>query len=550
MPRLSRRRFLGLLAASGGAMTWGGCGSAPDVERTVPGRIVNSGPPRGHAMRQITGWSDFTRELPRCDAVVVGGGISGLAAAWKLRRSGIDRLLLADLDDAPGGTSRSGERDGLLFPWGAHYIHIPPREADCIHEILSDLGIIEGYDSEGVPLVEPGALLRWPHQRLFHRGRWTEGLVPFEASDAGREQVHRFEDAMLRWTLYRGRDGRRGFAMPLHYSSGDGHVRALDRISMAEYIEGEGWDTPALRWLVDHACRDDYGSRADQVSAWAGIHYYACRYYDYRVQDQYPSHTLTWPGGNGYLVAKIADYVGREKILANTLVAKAEVEGEWVRVGLVDLTNGDKVTMRVRALVYAGKLHTAPHVVVGMPPEQAAAMRNISYSPWLVAAIFLKEPLAEHTTWDNILYDSPSVGYVAADHQRDESGRALVYYWPFVDDLEESRQRLLHEGHQYWVQHILADLFPAHPDIYEKVEQIDLYRWGHGMPRPVPGSLWGAGAELRRRPLERIFFASCDASGLPLCEEAVYSGIRAAEDALERIGHPCETSLAGLAHGA
>ena len=125
-----------------------------------------------------------------------------------------------------------------------------------------------------------------------------------------------------------------------------------------------------------------------------------------------------------------------------------------------------------------------------------------------------------------------------------------VYYWPFTDDLEASRRRLLREGHQYWVSHILADLHPAHPDIYDKVERIDLYRWGHGMPRPVPGSLWGAEAQLRRRPLERIFFASCDASGLPLCEEAVYSGIRAAEDALECIGHPCETSLAGLAHDA
>ena len=547
MTQLSRRRFLSLLAG-GGAMAWGGCRSEPALQPTVSGSIVNSGPPRGHMMRQITGWSDFRHELPPCELAVVGGGISGLAAAWKLRRSGIDRMLLIDLEDALGGTSRSGERDGLIFPWGAHYIHIPPREADCIHQILGDLGIIEGYDSEGAPLVEPGALLHWPHERLFHRGRWTESLVPFETSAVGREELCRFEDAMLRWTLYRGRDGRRGFAMPLHYSTADGKVRALDRISMADYMEAEGWDNPTLRWLVDYACRDDYGSRANQVSAWAGIHYYACRYYDYRLQDQYPSHTLTWSGGNGHLVTKLANCVGHDKIMANTLVAKVEVEGEWVKIGLLNLTNGDKMKLRVRALVYAGKLHTTPHVLVGLPPEQAAAMRSISYSPWLVAAIFLKEPLAKDTTWDNVLYDSPSVGYIVADHQTDGSGRVLVYYWPFVDDLQESRRRLMREGHQHWVRHILGDLYTAHPDIYDKVESIDLYRWGHGMPRPVPGSLWGATAELRRRPLERIFFASCDASGLPLCEEAVYSGIRAAEDALKCIGHPCETSLPGLAH--
>ena len=60
--------------------------------------------------------------------------------------------------------------------------------------------------------------------------------------------------------------------MPLRYSTADPKVRHLDEISMAQYLREEGWHDDRLGWLVDYACRDDYGSTAAQVSAWAGIH--------------------------------------------------------------------------------------------------------------------------------------------------------------------------------------------------------------------------------------------------------------------------------------
>ena len=36
--------------------------------------------------------------------------------------------------------------------------------------------------------------------------------------------------------------------------------------------------TPHLRWYLDYCCRDDYGAGAAQVSAWAGLHYFASRH--------------------------------------------------------------------------------------------------------------------------------------------------------------------------------------------------------------------------------------------------------------------------------
>ena len=433
--------------------------------------------------------------------------------------------------------------------WGAHYINIPPAEADCIHEILQDLGVIDGYDAENKPLVAAGSMLRWPHERLFYRGRWTDGLDPFiDASSREREALLRFEDEMLRWTLHCGRDGRRAFTMPLRYSTNDVRVRRLDQISMAQYLREEGWHDDRLRWLVDYACRDDYGSTAAQVSAWAGIHYYACRFYDYRLHEAYPAHTLTWPEGNGHLVTQLANRLGENEIKQQALVARLAEDRSQVRLGYIDLATGEKRQLTARAVVYAGKLHTAPYAIVGLPDAQAQAMAAIEYSPWLVAAIFLKEPLAaSQTTWDNVLYDSPSLGYVVADHQQGGGGRVLLYYWPFVDQLAEARHALLAQNHSFWTEQIMADLLRVHPELDDLVERIDLYRWGHGMMRPSPGSLWGPMAGWRQQPMERIFFASCDATGLPLCEEAIFSGMLAAERAMDCLGMTYSSSLGGLA---
>ena len=71
--------------------------------------------------------------------------------------------------------------------------------------------------------------------------------------------------------------GRKAFTVPTALSSDDAEWTALDKVSMARWLEAEGFRSPRLRWLVDYACRDDYGTTAEHVSAWAGIWYFAAR---------------------------------------------------------------------------------------------------------------------------------------------------------------------------------------------------------------------------------------------------------------------------------
>ena len=559
MKRLPRRSFLKSLLAGSVALPFA-CTERPARRPVgdVPSSFIDRvSPAQGHLLRRPVDPSEFaTARETTVDALVVGGGVSGLAACWKLRQAGVQRVLLVEIADQLGGDAAAGQAQGLVFPLGAHYINVPPAEADCVHEVLSDLEIITGYDAAGRPIIHPDHLLRWPAERLWEDDSWSEGLDPFGAAGTGElEQLHAFEDDMLRWTLYRGQDSRRGVAMPLAYSTADARVRDLDAMTMAEYANQQGWNSARLSWLIDQACKDDYGGTAADISAWAAIHYFACRFYDRRVKEQYPTDTLTWPDGNQFLVQGMARDLNKDECWLSTAVVGLLPGATTTQALCIDAATGESLRVHAHSVVYAGKLHAAPYVVPDMPRQQRRAIEQLDYVPWLVAAVKLSSQLGDSgLSWDNVLMGSPSVGYVSARHQTSPAarpeGEVLVYYLPLIEDLTSTREQLLGDDPQPWANRVLADLTRVHPHLPNLVEGIDICRWGHGMVRPAPGVIWGPGAEQRRQPFGRVAFASCDAGGLPLFEEALFAGIAAAEHSLDTLDTTYTTSLHGMpVHG-
>jgi hypothetical protein len=174
------------------------------------------------------------------------------------------------------------------------------------------------------------------------------------------------------------------------------------------------------------------------------------------------------------------------------------------------------------------------------PPRHVA---EFEYGAWLVANLFLKDrptgrgfPLA----WDNVLYDSPSLGYVVATHQRglDRGPTIFTYYHPLCEHApHEARRLLLGQGWSECADVALTDLRRAHPGIDSLVERLDVMRWGHAMVRPRPGFVWGGARRAAVRPYRGIHFAHSDLSGIALFEEAFAHGVRAAAEVLAASGH-------------
>ncbi|MCC6522212.1 MAG: FAD-dependent oxidoreductase, partial [Polyangiaceae bacterium] len=268
------------------------------------GRLLGASHTRGHLLRGA--------ELPaptappeQTDVVIVGAGASGLGAAYRLRESGL-ALTVLELEDFVGGTSAWGDDGVVSHPWGAHYLPAPGPEARAVLRLLSDLGVVTGWDAAGLPRFDEERLCHAPEERLFYRGRWHEGLTPTAALEpAERAELARFEAAEAELEEAVGRDGRPVFQIPVERSSRDPRWLELDRISMADWLLREGYRTPFLRWYVDYATRDDFGGHAEDVSAWAGLHYFAAR--KLRTEQLAGSHYLVWPEGNGWLLRRMLD---------------------------------------------------------------------------------------------------------------------------------------------------------------------------------------------------------------------------------------------------
>jgi len=136
-----------------------------------------------------------------------------------------------------------------------------------------------------------------------------------------------------------------------------------------------------------------------------------------------------------------------------------------------------------------------------------------------------------------VIADSPSLGYVTATHQtgRDHGPTVWTWYLPLSDrPPREAREWLLGLTWEQAASIVVKDLEIAHPDIRGSITRLDVMKWGHAMVRSAPGFVWGPHRGRAAAAWNNIHFAGTDLSGIPLCEEAVHHGVRAADEILSQ----------------
>ncbi|NWJ42409.1 MAG: FAD-dependent oxidoreductase [Geothrix sp.] len=505
-------------------------------EFPFPGELVGPDLALGHRFRG--------RDLPEPErfepisVLVVGGGVAGLSAAWRLAGGGLDDFRVLELEPEPGGTSRSGRNHVSAFPWAAHYLPVPDRGNRAVLRLLKECGVLEGFDPKGDPVFAEEATVRAPEERLFAYGQWWEGLyLRAGASAEDERQYHAFFQEVDRWAAFRDAKGRPAFSIPRSRCSDAPEARALDGLSLAAWLDGRGLTSPRLRWLLDYACRDDYGSRLDTTSAWAGLFYFAARKQG-PGEDSRP--LLTWPEGNGFLVNHLRKACG-DRLRCGVMATAIRPERKGLRVTAWDAAAQRPVGWLAKRVIFSGPQHVARHAIEGLGAARPALAR-IHNAPWLVANLTLRARPQEPTfplAWDNVLRDSEALGYVVATHQslRDHGPTVWTWYRPFSGaDCEAERARLLALDWPACARMVMADLRPAHPDLEGLVARLDVMRWGHAMVRPAPGLLWDSEFLALARPFGAIHFAHTELSGFSLFEEAQDHGLRAAEEVLAALG--------------
>ena len=202
-----------------------------------------------------------------------------------------------------------------------------------------------------------------------------------------------------------------------------------------------------------------------------------------------------------------------------------------VRLRVLDAAKDEVVAVEAAHAILALPKFVAARVLAPWREAPPAFLAETSWAPWLVANLTLRArpketgfPLA----WDNVIYDSPLLGYVVATHQGLQQHRrdtVITYYWPLSEsEPNESRKTALTRSLGDWQGYITRDLLRVHPELHGRIENIDVRVWGHAMIRPTPGFIWGEARQKASAHRPPVFFAHSDLSGISIFEEAYCRG--------------------------
>jgi spermidine dehydrogenase len=568
---------------------WTGYGGIGDYARSNGNtyEIVHA----GHQMRDgVFAAAEAADTGESFDCVVVGGGISGLAAALFFQRHD-PKLTCLVLENHPvfGGEAKRNEfvlgGRRLAAPQGSDHFGTP-APGSFFAEYYDRIGIdpsqfeYQAWDgrSPEIPVGHSFEFVQDPYGFFFGAkfgqrpgmwliDPWTKQLAGAPISGPARAELLNYQK------LHKPMDSR-GVLTP-----------EMDRITMEAFMmERYGLGRETIRAFFTPGPGDPYGIGPDVLSAccWGGG----------AMNRGLGAHSHAFPGGNdgiarhmvktlipaaipgprtlpnvclGNIDFSALDRPGqpaRIRLGSTVTGVKHEGDAEKSRFVSVTYTRGGKLyRLRARAVVMAGGSWTTKHVVLDLPAAHRDAYGQFYRSPCMVANIALrnwrflyklgisggywfegmgcfaairKQPTFA-TRVKTIGPDSPVVLTVKVlfcrpgltIQEQGDRGRAEILATPFRQYELKLREQL-------------TEMFgPAGFDARRDVAGIILNRWGHAYGSPQPGFFFGLDGKpaprdiLRQSSFGRIAFANTDLSGDPSHTTSITEAERAGGQLLD-----------------
>lgn len=496
---MKRRKFIQLSSLATLPVLLKSCdwiGSGTDFEVTVFTDIHT-----GHLLFESQTYPSGRTE--KTETLIVGGGIAGLSAACQLK--GKD-FLLCELSDNLGGTSSWHQHNDITFAQGAHYdLAYPANYGEEVLGLLESLNIIEyqGWKDAWSFKDSEYIVTHRRKSQCFDQGTFREEVLPKgELSSSFYKLIERYDGLMK---------------MPTRLI--DPAYRELDQLSFTDFLKDRLRLTPEFTRGLDYHMLDDWGGTASQVSALAGVHYFACRPYYTQVVDLFSP-----PQGNGYFIEKMAAVHGQE-LLTGHLVKSITEKGTGFEAEVIDIVDKSVKKIQADKVVYAGQKHALKYIM----PDQYPLFESNQYAPWLVLNFILKDELPGPGYWQNemLTEDETFMGFVDSNlqHTSDNGRRVLTAYYCLppasredLRNVETNKEVITEKTLGYLNQYFKRDIGPLVEHVYIKV-------MGHAMPVPRPGYLFDD--KNQKRKYKHLTFAGVDNSRLPLLFEAVDSGLEA-----------------------
>jgi spermidine dehydrogenase len=533
------------------------------------------------------------------DCVVVGGGISGLAAALMFQRKAGGGKTCLVLDNHPvfGGEAKRNEFlvDGrrLVAHQGSALFQVNYPHS-FIERFYASIGLqtprLEyqkwaGPDPE-IPLTTTPYLASAPYGLYFGakfgqpQGVWL--TAPWGKKLEGAPISAKAREEWLKTQLSIQAD------TPVPQYRGDAISRRLDTITLEDYLmEKYGISRETVRAFIGLDEGSAFGLGADALSAYTAYAFNELG----PLADNEPQMFPEGNSGIARLIVKtmIPESIGGQHSLKdvcrnNINFSALDRAGAAVRIRLGSTavwvkhdgepSKSDSVTVaysrggqayrvKARSVVMAGGSWTTKHIIRDLPDDRKEAYAQFYRSPCMLANVavrnwrFLYKMGISGCQWfegvGNYIQihklalcgaDSPTIG--------PDSPVVLtikvLYSHPGLTTEQQGhlgRAEMMSTPFREYERQIrqqLSDMFTRSGfDASRDIAGIILNRWGHAYASPAPGFYFGKdgkpapGEVLRAAPFGRIAFANVDLGGMPDHKSSIIEGNRAVEQVLGQV---------------
>jgi oxygen-dependent protoporphyrinogen oxidase len=446
----------------------------------------------------------FTRPpvSARHDVVIVGGGVSGLAAAYRLRHRD---FLLLEKEPHWGGNAYAMEYEGSTYATGSAFL----VNDEYAYQFAKEIGL------ELLPVNSPDASILTGE---LIPDTWGEGLSKLPYPAPVRESFKKFKKEMMAIDVEK--RGKELFNKPF-----------------SDFMKG--YPEELKQWW-DAYGPSNWGAASDETAAGLAIESLQEMAGESRVDDRY-----TWPGGLGAVTKKLAEILAathkdRMQSGATTVAVVPQKDEVHVTYMSSGMSGGELKTVAAKAVVMATPKFITRRIVNGLPDKQSEAMHQIRYIAYPVVNLIFDKAVFNHgyDTWcpGNSFTDFIVADWVIQKHAGyQQKFNIISCYAPMK---EEDRGYLLNEiGARKIAANVLSDFQKLMPELNVDPVEVHIYRRGHPLYMSTPG-LYTQVQPVARHAMDRIFFANTDSEGP---ESTTNAGILAAQRAVKEV----EARLAG-----
>lgn len=438
------------------------------------------------------------------DVVIVGGGIAGLAAAWRLRHW--DSLLL-ESESRVGGRVRSERRGPYWLNWGGH-VYAGGNSATA--SLLDSTGV------DAVPV--PGSLAGLSMNGKLLLGGRVE-TYPFRIPMSWQSRVGVVK-AGAKVALSTARYARAVRRRP-NESAAQRQQRVYDFMNDRSFKDLVG-DLPEDAEALFKPTVTRSSADIDQLSAGAGVGYFSLV-----VWNSGTGLSQSIVGGPSTLTESIAVALG-DRVRLDAPVYEIVQQPDSVVVRYREF--GVEQEVRARCVVLATPATVAHRVGVDLDRDVRDALSRIVYGPYVSAAFLTNE--TGRQMWDdayaiatpkrsfNVVLNMSNIAR-GSESER-QPGSSLMTFSP-----GSLARELLEHDDDTIRRTYLDDLDQVLPGVADQVVEAEVQRWPVGAPYCFPGR-----ARLQpalTRPRGRVFLAG-DYLGTLYTETAIQTGLSAAQE--------------------